>query len=206
MYNFQNNLLSDEKILYEGKPVPGKGGKNIGGFIFLICFVLLIQILLIWSVTTKTGDGAEGMSLGFIIIFLVSLLFLGLGVYGLLYNLVLKKKKVEDEFYCLTNMRAMKYNFKKNELVFGYLTYYDDIHCDNVKNNFGDLYMGILMDEESTGDTAQALLKLKDMMMNPNPENMPYINFESIENPYKVMEIAKNAKKEILQKINEQQS
>lgn len=113
MYNFENNLLVDEKILYQGKPTPGKGGKSVGGLLFLICFALGIQALMILSVVTKTGDGAGGINLGFIIIFLAATLFLGLGVYGLFYNLFLKKKQVADDFYCLTNKRAMKYEAKK---------------------------------------------------------------------------------------------
>lgn len=180
--------------------MPGKGGKGVGGLVFLICFALAIQIAMIWSVVTRTGDGANGINLNFIIIFLVATLFLGLGVYGLFYNLVLKKKQVADDFYCLTTMRAMKYEAKKNKLVFGYLAYFDEMRCNNVKDNFGDFYMGIVMDEESS----QTLATLKDLMMNPNPENMPFINFESIENPYQVMKLAKEAKQNIMQKVEQQ--
>lgn len=200
MYDFQSKLLAGEKILYEGKPVPGKGEKNISGFIFLICLSLVFQVIMILSVVTKTGDGAEGVDLSFIIIFLTITLFLGLGIYGLVYNLFLKKKKVQDDFYCLTNMRAMKYESNKDKLVFGYLENYDEIHCDNVKDNYGDLYMSINMEKNSSGDAAQTLLNLKDAMMNPNPENMSFLNFESIENPRKVMKIAKEARKEIIEK------
>lgn len=200
MYNFKEHLQEDEKILYEGRPVPGAGSKSIGGLIFVICFALGIQALMIWSVVTKTGDGAEGVNLGFIIMFLVATLFLGIGVYGLVYNLFLKKRQVADDFYCLTNIRAMKYEAKKDKLVFGYLEYYDDIYCSNVKNKYGDLYMGIVMDD-SNSTSAHTLVNL---MTNPNPENMPFISFESIENPHKVMKLAKSARADMLQKSNQQ--
>ncbi len=200
MYNFSQHLMADEKILYQGRSVPGKGGKAVGGLVFLIFFALAIQGLMIWSVITKTGDGANGINLSFIVIFLAVTLFLGLGVYGLFYNLVLKKKVVADDFYCLTNMRAMKYEMKKNKLVFGYLAYYDEMRCDNVKDNFGDFYMGIVFNDEYTDDSLQTIAQLKNIIMNPNPENMPFINFESIENPYQVMKLAKEAKQNILQK------
>ena len=196
MYNFSSHLLANEKILYQGQPVPGKGSKSLGGILFLICFALFIQVALIWSVVTKTGDGANGVNLTFIIIFLTATEFLGFGIYGLLYNLVLKKKQVADDFYCLTNIRAMKYEAKKNKLVFGYLAYYDDIHCNNVKDNFGDVYMGVVADEKSQNDIS-SLSVIKDLMMNPNPENMPLINFESIEDPYKVMNLVKEAKRDL---------
>lgn len=91
MYNFQEHLHEGEKILYEGRPIPGKGGKQIGVFIFLICFSLFVEFLLVWSVITKTGDGANGIDIGFILIFLTAMLFLCLGIYGLINDLFLKK-------------------------------------------------------------------------------------------------------------------
>ena len=206
MYNFSSHLFADEKILYQGQPVPGKGDKGVGGLIFLICFVLSIQIFMILSVINEIGDGANGIDSEFIFIFLIATFFLVIGIYGLFYNLVLKKKEVADDFYCLTNMRAMKYEAKKNKLVFGYLAYYDDIHCGNVKDNFGDVYMGIVIDERSTNDVSQALLTVKDVLMNPNPENMPFLNFKSIEDPYKVKNLAKEERQNFLQKLEQQNS
>lgn len=201
MYDFSSYLLADEKILYQGCPVPGKGSKGIFGLIFIICFMVGIQILMIWSVAT--GISAEGIGFGFIGIFLVTIFFIVLCVYALFYNLVLKKKHVADDFYCLTNMRAIKYQEKNNKLIFGYLAYYDDIHCANVKDNFGDVYMGSSMEEENIEDPQsayQTLGNIKDMMTNLDPEDMPYIIFDSIEKSYEVMNLAKEAKQKLLQK------
>ncbi len=193
MYDFSSNLLENEEILYQGRPVPGKGSKSIGGLIFVICFSLVTQIILIWSVITKTGDGFD---MGFIVIFLAAAVFEYVGISGIYYNLVKKKKEVADDFYCLTNMRAMKYEEKENKLVFGYLSHYDDIRCDNVKDNFGDVYMGIIIKEEKNDDL-QKLSSIKDLMTNPDPLNMPFITFESIENPYRVMNLVQDAKRTI---------
>ena len=33
MYNFEEHLGKEEKIIYQGKAVPGKGSKNIGGLL-----------------------------------------------------------------------------------------------------------------------------------------------------------------------------
>ena len=196
MYDFSSNLLENEEILYQGRPVPGKGSKSIGGLIFVICFSLVTQIILIWSVITKTGDGFD---MGFIVIFLAAAVFEYVGISGIYYNLVKKKKEVADDFYCLTNMRAMKYEEKENKLVFGYLSHYDDIRCDNVKDNFGDVYMGIIIKEEKNDDL-QKLSSIKDLMTNPDPLNMPFITFESIENPYRVMNLVQDAKRTIKNK------
>ena len=89
MYDFSSNLLENEEILYQGRPVPGKGSKSIGGLIFVICFSLVTQIILIWSVITKTGDGFD---MGFIVIFLAAAVFEYVGISGIYYNLVKKKK------------------------------------------------------------------------------------------------------------------
>lgn len=59
MFDFNNQLIEEETILYEGKPILGKTDKNILGELVVIGFILIIQILLVWSVVTKTGDGAN---------------------------------------------------------------------------------------------------------------------------------------------------
>lgn len=187
MYNFSNHLLEGEKILYQGQPVPGKGSKSVGGSLLLICMGLIV------------GIG----SLVSIVFFLVAALFLGLGVYVLVYNLILKQKRIADDFYCLTNMRVMKYESKKNKLVFGYLAYYDEIRCNNVKDNFGDLYMGMVINESSFLKTIEYT---KKSLTDPDPENMPSITFESIESPYKVEKLVCTAKEELLRKVDSQNS
>lgn len=127
MFNFNQVLMPNEEILYEGKPVPGKGNKNISSILFVLLFVALIIGLLIWSVVTKTGDGAKGITINFIMIMLVAILFGGIGVYSFIYNVFIKKKAVQDDIYCLTNMRALKYEFKKQKLIYGYLIKYEQI-------------------------------------------------------------------------------
>lgn len=195
MYDFKNNLLENEEIIYEGRPVPGTGSKNIGGQLFIIAFISLMQFLLIWSVVTKTGDGVYGITLGFIIIFLSTLLFDALSIYSLIYTLFIKKKAVSDDYYCLTNKRALKYESKKDRLLFGYLINYDDIHCDSRKNGYGDLYMGIVYKE--TNNSGQDLNNIKELIFNKDPENMPWIIFESIHHPAQVCKLAKDARNKL---------
>ncbi len=198
MYDFQCHLQPNEKILYQGKPSPGKGSKKVGFFLALIVFSLGIQAMLIWCLADQTESGIGEMEIAFIVVFLIVTVFLGLGIYGMIYNLFLKKRQIADDFYCLTNLRAMKYDSKKKKLVYGYLAYYTDIYCSHVKDHYGDLYMGITM-EKNNEDSTQTLMTLVDHIKNPNPQNMPFINFESIKDPDVVMNLAKTARESIFQ-------
>ena len=141
MFDFNNQLIEEETILYEGIPILGKTDKNILGELVVIGFILIIQILLIWSVVTKTGDGANGINLSFIIIFLTTLLFAALVVYNIIYKLFIKDKKIAKHQYCITNKRVIKYDGKNNELIFGNLSNYEFIEVQNKKKqSWGFIY------------------------------------------------------------------
>lgn len=197
-YDFEKQLFKNEKIIYQGKPVPGSGSKDVGGLIFVLILTLLIQSLLIFSVVFKIGEGANGINLNFIIIFLVTLILDMFIVYGIVYKLFIKKKSIKDDFYCLTDRRALKYESKKDKLVYGYLANYDDIHCNSIKNGYGDVYMGIIYQE--TGDSKVDLSNIKKLSINPDIENMPFILFESIESPMKIAKLAREAREELKKK------
>ena len=197
MYNFEQHLFKDEKILYEGRAVPGEGGKSISGLLMAVGAMLFIQLLLIIDIQYKKSQGIE-VDYPITIIFMFTFLFEGLAIWGLIYNIFLKKKEVADDFYCITTKRAFKYEAKTNKLIFGYLEYYEDMKIYNEKDNFGDLYMGIAISE----DDKISPQELKELMFNPNPENRPNITFESIENPKYVLELSRQARYEILNSIN----
>lgn len=200
MFDFSKYLKEDEEILYQGKPTPvsGKGNSNNQGLIFLILYCLAIQIILILSIVYKIGDGANGINFSFIVIFLVILLFELLGIYGLLDNLFLKKKRLVGIYYCVTNKRVLEYEQKKDKLVYGYLINYEEIKCANMKNGYGDLCMSAKLDKE--GDLS--MMEVKDIILHPNYENMPSIIFESIKSPKEVSKIVINARKNLLEQIN----
>lgn len=161
----------------------------------MLVFELLIQALLIFSVVLKIGDGANGINISFVIIFLVTLIIEILVIKSLVYKLFIKKRSVSDDYYCLTNRRAFKYESKKDKLVYGYLANYDDIHSDSRKEGYGDVYMGIIY--KKTGDSKLDLSNMKKLLMNPDPENMPCILFESIKSPIKVAKLAREARDEL---------
>lgn len=197
MYNFEKHLQENEVILYQSRAVPGKGGKAVGGSLFLIIFSLFINGCLVYSFLSN--NNFENGIFGFIIVFLIVSVFFILGVYNLIYNFFLKKKQVSDDFYCLTNIRVFKYESKIDKLVFGYIANYEQIYCSNVKDNFGNLHMEIIM--ENNDNTLQNINTLKELLTNPDPENMPFIIFESIENPNYVMNLIVEAKEKLKKQI-----
>lgn len=83
--NIETILLPDEQILYESTATPKKGSKSILGLILIIAFGL-IPFLALWEVIF--------IYINIIIICAVALLFLGIAMYGLVYNLFLKDKKI----------------------------------------------------------------------------------------------------------------
>ncbi|MBR3368481.1 hypothetical protein IKG45_01670 [Candidatus Saccharibacteria bacterium] len=193
MYDFTSHLKENEKILWQGQAHPKKGGKPIGGLVFALVFVICCIASLILSLVFGIGDGAKGLSLDFIVIFLGFFFLLGIIVYSLVYFIFLKHKLVADDFYCLTNLRAMKYESKKDKLCFGYLKTLEDIHTENKKDGFGDLYFSANLNKG--GEPSDEDLKaLKDAFLHPDPENMLTMSFESIENPTAVKKLALEAR------------
>lgn len=64
--------------------------------------------------------------------------------------------------------------------------------------DYGNLRMSGGMDFNQNVVNFQEVLKLKELMLHPDPQNMPGIEFQSIKNPEEVLEIAKNARNELL--------
>lgn len=120
-------------------------------------------------------------------------------INSLVYVLILKKYTVKDDCYCLTNKRALKYEKRKNKLTCGYLVNYDKIYTIHKRDNYGDVYMEIVYKE--TGDRVIDALELKDLITSSNSRNMPFMKFECIEDPDKVVSIAIEAKKALNEEL-----
>lgn len=195
MYNFEKLLYPEEKILYKGKPVPGKGHKNLG--ILTLCTIVfgLIIAMLVYQLKVFWFDPTG------ILMLLVLLIFECFFIYGLIYNLFIKKRAVADDEYCLTNQRAFKYEYKTGKLVFGYLANYRSIRIANEKDNYGDVIMEIIYKNGNASSLGKEDFKeLKNLMLHPNEENMPHITFESVEDPKKILNLILEARTELLKK------
>lgn len=119
-------------------------------------------------------------------------------IWAFVYHCFFRQKAITGDFYCLTNQRAFKYDSKKDRLVFGYLINYVNMECFFSEGDYGNLRMSGGMDFNQNEMDFQEVLKLKELMLHPDPQNMPGIEFQSIKNPEEVLEIAKNARNELL--------
>lgn len=200
MQNFSQYLERGEKILYQGYPKPGEGAKKIRGNLFFILMMGVIQIPLILELLNQWKDKKEIVAISSILIFLVITLFLdAMSIYNIIYTLLLKKRAVSADAYCLTNKRVFKYDGKKRELVYGYLINYKDIKVNNLKNHFGDVYMAIMPDKENI-QVSELNISIKDIIRNYK-QNMPSITFESVQDPEYVADMVRNARQELLDKV-----
>ena len=53
--------------------------------------------------------------------------------------------------------------------------------------------MGVLINENVNSNT-DTLIEIKNTLLNKNPNDAPFIIFESIKNPYQVLNIVENAR------------
>lgn len=185
--NIDSMLLPDEEILYKGVAVPGKGSKSLLGIIIMIA-VCLVPIIAI-SEFSQIG-------ISMMIVMAIALLFIGIAVYAFIYNFILKNRKIKGQEYFITNQRAIIYSSKKNEFKIGYLNRFDEFRVDNEKDNFGDVYMGIVADKNNNSE--ENLELIRDTLLNPDKDNMNTIYFELVENPYQVMKIAMEQRKKLV--------
>lgn len=194
MYNFEKLLYPNEKILYQGRSFPGKGKKNIIGLLIGEALMIFTEVILIYQLT----QFLDPKSLLLAFVFFIMILIFG---YGILYELFIKKIVIADDEYCLTNQRAFKYESKTGNLVYGYLNNYRSIRAINVKDNFGDVRMEMIYKNgNDTNFTKEDIVEIKNLMLHPNEENMPYMLFESVENPEEIVKLVIEARKELQKK------
>lgn len=186
MYDFSKILEDNEEILWEGKPVVRTGLKQIGGLLFLLLFSLTGSSLLIWSVWAKVGDGESGINLDFILLFGIFLFFAVIALYNIIYVLFLKNKKIANEYYCITNQRALRYEGKKDELIYGYIQNYDVVITERVEGKYGDVVMSVAYDDNADIYT---IIQKQDSC------NRRQMHFQCIEDPRKIARMIKNIKK-----------
>ena len=189
MYNFSKELESDERIIWQGKPVPGLGGKNTAGIIILIIFGLIFTGIPLAAIII------DNLNFSPIIVMLVGLFLLFLGIKELIYQIFLKKGAISDDYYCITNKRVFKYETKKDKLVYGYIINYEDIEVNNVENNYGDLIVSIKVEKTDYSKN------IKNIFKYPSPTNMPLIMMESIQDPNILAKTIKDAREQLLKEM-----
>jgi len=191
MYNFTKHLLPNEEIQRNIQPVPGKGGKNLLGYIFIIAFIgLMFFIFFSFGTPSEDGISINPLSLIFLVFPLFGLALVAIAIHGIVYTLFFKAKTVENYSYCITNKRVLKYNSKKDKLTFCYLKNVDEFYCRNEKDNYGDVYIGI----RSSSGSRQDAYRVKGIFSSFSKNEVPFLTFESVENPDEVIDWILDAK------------
>ena len=129
---FINKLEEDETLLFYGFSDVSKTNKQYGRF--LLGFIVL---LMFW-ILTIIGIQSNGiLNFKMLVIFLTLCILTICLIYGLIYNVFLKYKKKNNEYF-VTNKRIALYN-SKNGLRIENISNIEHIGIAREKNNYGDL-------------------------------------------------------------------
>ena len=162
MYNeFINKLEENEKILYYGVSNIRKTSKQY--FRFLLGFVVLI---LFWILIIAAIKSNSILNLNILIYFIILCVLTVCLLYGLIYNIFLKYKKKNSEYF-ITNKRIALYNLKTGFRIES-ISDIESIGIIREKNNYGDLIFNFY--------ASNLIKQLKNAM-----------NFEGVENPRKIV-------------------
>lgn len=195
MYDFSQHLEVDEKIIYQGQSFHGKGNNGIKEFFIVKIVALVVDIPLFIMIFFPSYSNADILT--YIFFSLFSVFFNYTAIYQIYYARK-KRKQLANNFYCLTNQRAIKYDYNNNEIFFGSLRQYEDVRCYRVKDGYGDLYMGIIL--ENGGSTGEELSTATKMLKDPDSTDMPYMEFTSIKDPESVKNLIIKVRQDILNK------
>lgn len=172
MYDdFVRKLQTDEKILFYGKSDVTKTSKQVGRFLLGFIVLSFFWILFIVGLRNKNF-----LNFDILIIFITLLVITFCLLYGLIYNIFLKYKKINNEYF-VTNRRIGMYNSK-----YGF-------RIENISNIE---HIGIVREKYGYGD----------LMFNFYADNLVKqmksgMSFEGIENPRKIVEMLNNLNKNI---------
>ena len=129
---FINKLENDEKILFHEFSDVSKTSKQYGRF--LLAFIVL---LLFWALTIIGIQNNGILNFKILVIFLTLCILTICLFYGLIYNVFLKYKNKNNEYFD-TNKRIAIYN-SKNGLRIENISDIEYIGIAREKNNYGDI-------------------------------------------------------------------
>ena len=158
---FINKLEKDEKILFHEFSDISKTSKQYCRF--LLGFVVL---LLFWILAIN-GIKNEGILKFKILVIFVTLCILTICLfYGLIYNIFLKYKKKNNEYF-VTNKRIAIYNVK-NGLRIENISDIEHIGIAREKNNYGDIsfnfYANNLIEQMKNGMSFEGLKNPREIV------------------------------------------
>lgn len=183
MYGFEHMLFENEKLVYSGRARPDllPKEKDFGlVYVLVTLFLFMLVYFLIYDLFT-----AEEIEMGlFIAIPLIGLTIFVL-VYNGIYTKFIKKKKIVDYEYGLTDLRILIYNKKTKKLIEAPIKEYINIY---VLNN--DFYCGDLVFSKSPN--IKGLNDQEDGQAQPLliGKQTHTLIFEAVEKPQDVKKLA----------------
>lgn len=127
---FINELDKDEKILFHGVSDVSKTSKQYSRFLLGLIVLSLFWIIIIISIKNYS-------ILTVLIIFSILGVFTICLIYGLIYNVFLKYRNKNNEYY-VTNKKIALYNSKKGFRI-EKISNIEHIGIAREKNNYGDI-------------------------------------------------------------------
>lgn len=158
---FINKLDADERILFYGSSDVSKTSKQYSRFLLGFIVLLLFWILIIMIIQS------EGiLDFKIFAIFLVLCLLTICLVYGLIYNVFLKYKKQNNEYF-VTNKRIALYD-SKNGLRFENISDIEHIGITREKGNYGDIFFSFyannLIEQMKNGMSFEGVKNPRDIV------------------------------------------
>lgn len=168
---FINKLDENEEILFYSVSSVDKTSKQYGRLLLGFITLLLFWILIIIGIKSE-----KILNFEILIVFLTLIILTICLIYGLVYNMFLKYKNKNNEYF-ITNKRIASYNSKKGLRI----------------ENISDIeYIGIVREKNNYGDIIFSFYanNLIEQMKN----NM---SFEGVENPRKIVDLIRNINNKI---------
>lgn len=168
---FINKLEDNEKILFYGVSNVSKVSKQYGRFLLVFAILLLFWIL---TIICAKIEGMSNFNI-WIMFLILSILTICL-IYGLFYNIFLKYKTKNNEYF-VTNKRIALYN-SKNGFRIESISNIEHIGITKEKNNYGNISFNFnennLIDQIKNG-----------------------MSFEGVENPREIVALISNINNKI---------
>ena len=158
---FINKLENDEKILFHEFSDVSKTSKQYGRF--LLAFIVL---LFFWALTIIGIQSNGILNFKILVIFLTLCILTICLFYGLIYNVFLKYKNKNNEYF-VTNKRIAIYNLK-NGLRIENISDIEHIGIAREKNNYGDIsfnfYANNLIEQMKNGMSFEGIKNPREIV------------------------------------------
>lgn len=185
-------INQDEEVIYFCKAVTGKIDKQTIRFLILFVVLTIFLAMLIISIGNHHIDIINA-----IIFSLIILLFFILSIYGFIYNLIIRDKKIKDNEYIITDKRIIIYNSKTDKLLISDINRINIAMIVREKSNKDGIY-GDLTLHVAPKDVKLDIIHTQIFSPNPDITNANNMALEGIKNPREVLNLIKTYNSNIM--------